>query len=240
MASLRYDRVRALVPDTVRTVLEVGCGQGALGYRLAAARPDRTYLGVEPDAESSAVARERLSGVPGAEIRAVGVETLPDDDTFDLVCAFEVLEHMADDRSCLATWIEHVRPGGHLLVSVPAHPHRFGPADDAAGHYRRYDPDELRRLFVGAGLEDVRVVLYGMPLGYLLERVRGRLLARSARQAAGSTPEERTTQSGRLLQPKGPFMGTLIAIGTAPFRLAQRAFPRHGVAIVARGRLPGP
>jgi hypothetical protein len=77
-----------------------------------------------------------------------------------------------------------------------------------------------------------------MPLGYLLERVRSRLLGRSAHRLDGETPEERTTGSGRLLQPSTPALGVAIAVGIAPFRIAQRAFPNRGVAIVARGRVP--
>jgi SAM-dependent methyltransferase len=183
------------------------------------------------------VAHQRLAGVAGAEVRNVGSETLAADEVFDLVCAFEVLEHIADDTAALGEWLTHVRPGGHVLISVPAHAERFGLADEVAGHYRRYDPATLHSLFADAGLGDIRVVLYGMPLGYLLERVRGPLLARSANNTADDSLEERTTGSGRLLQPSSAAMGGVIAVGTAPFRILQRAFPRHGIAIVARGQV---
>jgi SAM-dependent methyltransferase len=236
MATMRYDRVRTLVPPDARSILEIGCGQGALGYRLATAQPGRTYVGLEPDAGSYAVARQRLAGLDGVDVRQAGVETLDADETFDLVCAFEVLEHMADDTSAMDGWLRHVRPGGHVLISVPAHAERFGLADEVAGHYRRYDPSSLHGLFADAGLDDIRVVLYGMPLGYLLERVRGPLLARNAGSGDDSL-EERTKGSGRLLQPSSAAMGGVIAVGTAPFRILQRAFPRHGIAIVARGRV---
>jgi SAM-dependent methyltransferase len=236
MATMRYDRVRTLIPPTAHSILEIGCGQGALGYRLATDRPGRSYLGLEPDAESCAVARQRLSGVEGADVRCASSDGLNASETFDLACAFEVLEHTADDHSTLAAWLRHVRPGGHVLISVPAHPGRFGLADEVAGHYRRYDPSGLRELFRDVGLDDIRIVLYGMPLGYLLERVRGPLLARAAK-VDDESPEERTRGSGRLLQPSGAVSGTLIAVGTAPFRILQRAFPHHGIAIVARGQV---
>ena len=237
MATMRYDRVRTLVPPDARSILEIGCGQGALGYRLATGKPQRTYLGLEPDAQSYAVARRRFAAVDGAEVRCAGSESLGDSDTFDLVCAFEVLEHTADDRDSLADWLRHVRPGGHLLISVPAHSARFGLADEVAGHYRRYDPSALHALLSDAGLDDIRIVLYGMPLGYLLERVRGPLLARNANARDDDSLEQRTQGSGRLLQPSGAALGTLISVGTAPFRVLQRAFPHHGIAIVARGRV---
>ncbi len=233
MATLRYDRVRTLLPDDARTVLEIGCGQGALGYRLA---DGRRYLGLEPDAQSYAVARERLAALDSAEVRCSMLEELGADDTFDLVCAFEVLEHMADDRASLAQWIQHVRPGGHLIISTPAHPGRFGTSDRVAGHYRRYDPRDLRALLTAAGLEDVRVIVYGMPLGYALEHGRNRLFKRL--DDGRRTPEERTSESGRLLQPDRGALAALTLVGTAPFRFVQRAFPNHGVGLVARARRP--
>jgi len=45
---------------------------------------------------------------------------------YDMVCAFEVLEHLKRDEAALRDWITLVRPGGHLVLSVPAGPERFG------------------------------------------------------------------------------------------------------------------
>jgi hypothetical protein len=127
------------------------------------------------------------------------------------------------------------------LVSVPAHPERFGAADEAVGHYRRYDAPGLRELLAGAGLADLRLVFYGMPLGYLLARAENVLLARHGHDSpSGSdgTREDRSSGSGRVLQPAAPWVGAVIAVGTAPFRWMQRPFPRRGIGLLARGRVP--
>ena len=116
--------------------------------------------------------------------------------------AFEVLEHIDDDAGVLTTWVEHVRPGGHVLVSVPADPERFGPADELAGHFRRHTPDTLSALFTSAGLETVTVDHYGFPLGVALEAGRNTIARRRlAAQAQPSDVEARTAGSGRHLQP---------------------------------------
>ena len=66
-AWLRWDVTRRLVPDDARTVLEVGCGGGGFGARLSVGRD---YLGVEPDATSSATARARVTAAgAGGEVR---------------------------------------------------------------------------------------------------------------------------------------------------------------------------
>ena len=62
-----------------------------------------------------------------------------------------------DDAHTLAGWVEHVRPGGYVLVSVPADPHRFGPWDELVGHVRRYTIDDLTKLFQAAGLDTIDV-----------------------------------------------------------------------------------
>ena len=89
--------------------------------------------------------------------------------TYDVVCAFEVLEHIADDAGGPGRWVKHVRKGGHVVLSVPEDPDRFGPSDVQVGHYRRYTEESLRELLTGAGLEVPGGQHYGWPLGYLLE-----------------------------------------------------------------------
>jgi len=142
-AWLRYDVITHILPAGVTDVLEIGCGQGSLGARLA---QRYRYLGVEPDRASWTVAQRRVSAVgPGGEVRNVPVDALSTE-RFDLVCAFEVLEHIEDDATTLKEWAVRLRAGGWLLLSVPAHQRRYGPADELAGHFRRYDPEALTAL----------------------------------------------------------------------------------------------
>jgi SAM-dependent methyltransferase len=212
-------------------VLEIGAGQGSVGAELAR-RYD--YLGLEPDTSSFEVAARRIGGA--GRVLNITLEELSDANTFDLVCAFEVLEHIEDDRAALAAWIERVRPGGRLLLSVPAGPNRFGASDVTVGHFRRYDHDGLRDLLAEAGLDEIEIRMYGFPLGYALEVVRNLLVKRTASRG---TREERTAASGRLFQPSER-TAVLAAAASAPFRLVQRPFAgtRLGTGLVARARRP--
>ena len=234
-AWLRFDLVERILPAGVSDVLEIGCGRGAFGARLA---QRYNYLGVEPDLESYKVARQRIAAAGAGEVRNIAAEDLGDTQ-FDLVCAFEVLEHIEDDAAAVKSWLARVRPGGWLLLSVPADQHRFSPFDKLAGHFRRYDPEVMQALLASAGLTHVSVRRYGYPLNSVTEAARVMIGKRRLAQAdaAGTSLEELTSGSGRVMQPDEGVAGVATRIGTAPFRRLQRMFPGKGVGLVALGQL---
>jgi glycosyltransferase involved in cell wall biosynthesis len=256
-AWLRWDIISAeLARLAVRDVLELGPGEGAAACRLA---PGRAYTGVELSARTRAITEQRLAaqGSPGRLLASM--DQLADDEQFDLVCAFEVIEHIDDDAAALAAWAARVRPGGALILSTPGGPERMGPADRIAGHFRRYDPTALAGLARDAGLVDVRVVHVGYPFGYALEAVRNRVAARRlAAQGAppagtfghgpadpgpdgaqGGDPDlaSFTEGSSSFLQPPA-WAGPATRLATAPGRWAQRRFPDRGPGLVLVGRAP--
>jgi SAM-dependent methyltransferase len=234
-AWLRYDLVERMLPAGVTDVLEIGCGQGSLGARLA---QRYRYLGVEPDRASWEVAQRRIRAAGHGEVRNITIDELATE-RFDLVCAFEVLEHIEDDPAALKQWAARLRARGWVLLSVPALQHRYGPADELVGHFRRYDPPALAALLDGCGFGEIEIRQYGFPLGYLLETARNAIARRRLVAAAGTAAAERTAGSGRFLQPSGRARGVATQWGTAPFRLLQRAFPHTGPGLVARARLAG-
>jgi SAM-dependent methyltransferase len=150
-----------------RRVLDVGCGMGM--YTAAFLRETPHVFGIEVERERALEARERAAGVA----QALG-ERLPfPDATFDVVYSHEVLEHVADDRACVAEMVRVTRPAGRVLVFVPnrlyalethgvfwrGHYH-FGNVplvnwlptplrNRLAPHVRAYTASGLRRLFAG-------------------------------------------------------------------------------------------
>jgi SAM-dependent methyltransferase len=233
MAWLRADAITAALDALPRgaSVLEIGIGEGAMGARLA----ERfAYTGVEADGRAAAAATGRI--VPrGGRVLVGAAETVAPRGPFDALCAFEVLEHIEDDAAALGEWRSRLRPSGLLVLSVPAHQDRFGPADVAVGHHRRYERGELASLLERTGFTDIVITTYGFPLGFGLEAVRNRLAARRA-----STTSDRghaTAGSGRWLQPRRA-LGVVTWLFTAPFRLVQRPFGRGdlGTGYVVRAR----
>lgn len=228
----RYDVVsKRLAALPVRSILEIGPGLAGFGARLAA---EYDYVGAEVDAESAEIARERLSQTGRGRI--VTGTAADVGDQFDAVCAFEVLEHIEDDGAALAEWREQIRPGGWLVLSVPAWQDRWGAHDEHAGHFRRYERKNLESLVSGAGFSEVEVVGYGFPLLSALHPLWNALSARAGRD--GSL-EERTRASGRFRQPP-PWSGVVTQLVAFPFVGLQRVFidSDHGTGFVVFAQRP--
>jgi SAM-dependent methyltransferase len=231
-AWLRFDVVERLLPDHAGSLLEIGAGTGSMGTLLARRFE---YVGLEPDRSSYEIAVRRV-GSAGVVLNTTA-EDFSRSDPFDVICAFEVLEHLEDDRAAVEGWLRHLRPGGCLLVSVPHGRTRFGAWDERAGHFRRYDHDDLAGVLRSAGAEAVTTVAYGFPLGSATAFARS-VVARLDRHQE-STMEERTAGSARNLQP--PEWAAVATRAVAlPFQFAQRPFgSKHvGPGIVGRGFLP--
>ncbi len=163
----RLQMVRRWAPLAGRRVLDVGCGLGM--YTAAFLHHTPHVFGIEIEHERALDARERAAAV----IQSPG-ERLPfANAAFDVVFSHEVLEHVDDDRACVAEMVRVTRPGGRIVVFVPnrLYPfethgvfwrgrYRFGNAplvnwlptplrDRLAPHVRAYTSRSLRRLFDG-------------------------------------------------------------------------------------------
>jgi len=72
------------------------------------------------------------------------------DNHFDIVCAFDVIEHVENDRLAVSELNRVCRPGGSVLVTVPAHMHLWTAHDEVNHHFRRYEMAQLRDLWAGS------------------------------------------------------------------------------------------
>ena len=118
-----------------RALLEIGCGTGVVLAALRDAFPQLRLVGGEVYDEGLDVARRRM---PDAELLALDAEDLPYEDEFDVVGAFDVLEHLDDDERALAEMLRAARPDGGVVVLVPQHPWLWSEYDRVIEHRRRY------------------------------------------------------------------------------------------------------
>ncbi len=81
-------------------------------------------------------------------------------ESFDLVTCIDVIEHLSDDRRALRELHRTLRPGGHLVLSVPAFQALWGDHDELYGHFRRYRAAELRDKLREAGFEPSRLTYF--------------------------------------------------------------------------------
>ena len=140
-----------------RTFLEIGCGTGFVLGGIHAADPSIELSGSEI---FSAGLRFAAARVPLAQFWQMDARHIPFREQFDVVGAFDVLEHIEDDESVIAEVGRALRPGGGFLVSVPQHPSLWSPQDVHAHHVRRYTARELRRMVEVAGFEVVRMTSF--------------------------------------------------------------------------------
>jgi 2-polyprenyl-3-methyl-5-hydroxy-6-metoxy-1,4-benzoquinol methylase len=142
------------------SLLDVGCGGGEL-LRAAVARGWRA-AGAEPMPEAAELARSRA---PGADIRTGAASQAGfAERSFDVVCAFHVLEHMPDTRAFLRELARFARPGGLVVVETPNYASRLRRVRGRRWlhlrpleHLVHFTPQTMRAAFAGAGLEPVAV-----------------------------------------------------------------------------------
>lgn len=99
----------------------------------------------------------------GGQTVAGSVTSLPlPDETFDVLCAFDIVEHVEDDTGALRELARVATPGATLVLSVPLHPALWTPFDAMVGHYRRYRPGEIIEKLARFGFGITHSALYGM------------------------------------------------------------------------------
>ena len=142
------------------SILEAGCGTG--GNLASLARRGR-IAAFEPAIDAIAFAQDRH---PSVDIRqgALPADLQYDAGSFDLVAALDVLEHVQEDAASAAALVSLVRPGGWLIVAVPAHQALWGSHDRRLHHRRRYGRRQLLNLFTDTDVELVRITPFYMVL----------------------------------------------------------------------------
>lgn len=141
--------------------IEIGSGLGDQAELWLAAGIPRIALS-DLEQRSVEALGERFRDEPRVELRHLDLADAPEAD-YSAAVAMNVLEHIEDDVEALAATRRLVRPGGRVVVFVPAFPFAMSRFDREIGHYRRYTRDDLARRFRTAGLDPIEARYVNAP-----------------------------------------------------------------------------
>lgn len=207
-----------------RSFLEIGCGSGVVLAALRDELPELRIVGSDIYPEALEVARRRVDGV---ELLELDARDLGFEDDFDVVGAFDVIEHVDEDELVLAQMHRATRPGGGAIILVPQHRWLWSEHDRVAEHRRRYSKRELVERVRRAGFEVlettsfVTTLMPAMIASRLLDRIRRRTYDPVACLEPGALNGvfERMLDLERRLIERGvslPFGGSLLLVARKP------------------------
>jgi 2-polyprenyl-3-methyl-5-hydroxy-6-metoxy-1,4-benzoquinol methylase len=148
--------IRQYFPAATR-LLEIGCGTGFVLNAVRAAFPNMQLTASDSMMEGLRIARKR---VPSAIFLQQDARALNIVAEFDVVCAFDVLEHIVDDVDVLKRLFSAARPGGGIILTVPQHKALWSRADEQGKHVRRYRRKEIVDRIKEAGFDVTRVTSF--------------------------------------------------------------------------------
>lgn len=146
-----------LIVDTMRaycrapaTMLEIGCASGGVLEGIKNNFPAIKLFGTEPSITPLKTVAQRLPDVTFIQMDG---RRIPYINEFDLIGAFDVLEHIDDDGLVLQQMHRACKNGGKIILTVPQHAWLWSKTDEDAGHKRRYTRLELMHKVSAAGFE---------------------------------------------------------------------------------------
>ena len=159
-------------PPTGARILEIGCGTG---HNLAMLSEFGEVDALELDEQARAVAEKRLGkkalSAPLPQLKGVPLRH------YDLIGAFDVIEHIDDDQAALASIAKRLKKGGKLVITVPAHQWMWSAHDVVNHHKRRYSKKALKALVESSPLRLERIGYFNSLLfpAAIAERLSSRL-----------------------------------------------------------------
>ncbi|HEX3559074.1 MAG TPA: methyltransferase domain-containing protein [Pyrinomonadaceae bacterium] len=161
--------------------MEIGCGTGFVLSGIKEAFPELSLFGSEVFTAGLCFAAGRL---PGVELFQMDARDIPFEEEFDVIGAFDVLEHIKEDEEVLSQMYQATRKAGGILLTVPQHAFLWSQTDEYARHVRRYSARELKNKCERAGFSVVRISSFVSLLLPLL------IISRAKQQLFGEKVED--------------------------------------------------
>ena len=175
-----------ILPTEVESFLEIGPGMGDLSGFLAARYPLAHGTMIEFSETGAELLRQRFAGWNHLAVIEQDIREMPAEKTFDLIIACEVLEHIENDMEVLELVAQRLSPNGHFIFSAPAFMSKWHRGDVFAGHFRRYERNEIATKFPAAGMTIEKLWVFGFPICNILYPLREAYYAIRLRSANNS------------------------------------------------------
>ncbi len=221
---------RFLPPDPQRLVLDIGCGAGNMAHHLA---HYGRVTGVDPNPKPLRVAQAR-----GLDVREGSADALPfADASFGLVALLDTVEHVPNEAGVFAECLRVLRPGGHLLITVPALMALWSQNDVLNAHQRRYTAAELASKLQQQGFHVLHksynnFFIFPLAAGLILLR-RGRAEPKLA------SPHFDDEAYQVEMEPASPLVNTVLTgVGKVEAALVRRLALPIGASIICLARKP--
>lgn len=223
------DRSKPSETNAGRRILDIGCGTGEMLDMLT---KFGDVWGMDASPEAVDLCRRRLASRIDVTVGRIP-EDLPQVGGYDIVTAFDLLEHLDDDEQALAEIYRLLRPGGLLVCTVPAYMVLWSPHDELAHHRRRYTRRDLVRRVRGCGFEVKRSSYFNTWLLPVVATVR---VVKRGRSSRGAKPFE--SSASDLAMPH-PLVNRLLTTVLASERFVMRLAPLPaGVSILTVATKP--
>jgi SAM-dependent methyltransferase len=211
-------------------IMDVGCGYGGMLDPLS---QRGRVLGLEIDLEPAEFCRNR--GYSGMLVGS-GYNLPVRPASLDLVTLFDTIEHIEDDEKVLSECAGALKPGGCLMVTVPAYQFLFADNDRIAHHRRRYTLSRLKRITRSTGLEVVKGTYYNVLLFPIILPVI--LLLKLKQSLRGPLKEGKAGATNLSYRYPGPLRRLLEAVFSSERLLLPRISAPfgHSIALIARKR----
>jgi len=210
---------------TATSFFEVGCGTGFVLKSVRETLPRMRLAGSEIFVEGLVVAQSRL---PGVDLYQMDARKIPFDREFDVIGAFDVLEHIVEDDAALRQIFRATRPGGGLLVTVPQHRFLWSAIDEHSMHQRRYSLADLRRKVEQAGFQIRRMTSFiSLLLPFML----------CSRMKQDNSPDFQLWKEFEISRSLNTVLGKILAVERSMIKTGL-SFPVGGSLLLVAKRLP--
>lgn len=181
--------------NDIKTFVDVGCGAGELALTLVGKGFSGVGLDYSADAIKTAESLRRKKNISDKKLALIkGDQSELGRKKYDVVICCEVLEHVKEDAALLKKLI--AVSNKYLLISVPAKQKLFDESDEAVGHFRRYEKEDLIKLVETNGLMIKEMVNYGYPFTNTIRFARRAMFKRVLKKSKSHSMEKRSKGSG--------------------------------------------